>query len=392
MNKRIPVSLIACSLGVAIATTAAQAYELGGVAIHGSLSSTAAYSDKYNFLGSTADSLDFIQNEATVNATKRFDSGLKIAGQIYAYRISDFSEVTLDFGNVDYSFTQEFGVRLGRNKTPIGLYNEVQDLDQVRIFASLPLNFYPRAYRAFAVSTDGISVYGNVGANKAGSFDYQMFCGYVGPVADQQPTMISSNLRELTPKILAGGSLVWNAPVDGLRLGYSYYQSYGSTLATNTIAIPGLGSTGFAGDFDYSAHVGSIEYTRGKWSAVTEYKHTRSIANMVNEQPLAGGFVPAGSIANSSDVTKDEVYFQLTYQATEKVGLGAYYAYSDFKNSTIDKDTALATSYAITPWWLIKGEVHFMDGIHELGTAGDNNPGATDEKWTYYVVKTTISF
>ena len=351
-----------------------------------------AYSDKYNFLGATDESVDFIQTEATVNATKRFDNGLKIAGQVYAYELAGYSAVTLDFGNVDYSFSQEFGLRLGRNKTPSGFYSEVQDLDQVRIFASLPLNFYPRVYRPFAVANDGISLYGNVGAGKAGSFDYQTFYGYVSRIDNQQPTMIGTNINELTPNMIAGGSLIWNAPVDGLRAGYSYYDLFGAALTTNAQTIPGLGTTSFSGGLGYTTQVASIEYTRGKWVAATEYKYTKTTTDLANDSALAGGFVPARSIPNAAAEEKDEIYFQLTYQATDKLGFGTYYAYSDYQKSTIDKDIALATSYAITPWWLIKGEVHFMDGIHELRSAGDKNPGAKEEKWNYYVVKTTLSF
>ncbi len=392
MINRNRLSFVARALGLAALTAiVSHAYELGGIAIHGTLSSTVAYSDKYNFLGATDDAWDFIQNEATVNATKRFDNGLKIAGQVYAYSLSDYSAVTLDFANLDYSFSQEFGVRIGRIKTPSGLYTEVQDLDQVRIFASLPLNFYPRSYRAFAVASDGVSLYGNLGAGKAGSFDYQAFYGYVPDLDDQQPTMLGTNSSGLAPNMIAGGSLIWNLPVDGLRVGYSYYTLYGGALITNPIDI-GFGVTSFSGDLGYTTQVASIEYTRGKWVASAEYKYTKTTTNLTNNSALMGGLVPAGSIPNTALNEKDEIYFQLTYQATEKIGVGAYYAYSDYQNSTIDKDIALATSYAIMPWWLVKAEVHFMDGTHELGSAGNTNAGVTEDTWNYYVLKTTFSF
>ena len=62
--------------------------DMGGVAIHGSLSATGAYSPEYNYLGDTEDSLDLNQVELILNGTKRFDNGIKLAAQIYAYELA----------------------------------------------------------------------------------------------------------------------------------------------------------------------------------------------------------------------------------------------------------------------------------------------------------------
>ena len=401
---------LARALGAVLTASAVHAYDLGGIDFHGSLSSTAAYSNNYNYLGDTAESADLIQNEVILNGTKRFDNGLKAAAQVYIYSFAGYNTATLDFANLDYSVTQEFGIRVGRNKTPIGFYSESQDLDQIRTFASLPLNFYPRSFRAFAVANDGISFYGNVAAEKAGTFDYQIFYGQVPSLDEQQPTMVGEGLRSMRPNMVYGGSVIWNAPVDGLRFGYSYLQTAGASLTTNpAVVIANVFSTPFSGDIDYTTQVTSAEYTWGKWTATTEYRYTSSGINLTNDKAGLGGAIPASSIVKQVQAEKDEFYLQLTYQATDKLGLGVYYAYSDYTpegtqatndKGGIDTDLAFATSYAIKPWWLIKGEVHLMNGIHSLNGAGNSNPGAPtnttggtdDQKWTYYVLKTTLSF
>ena len=359
------ISMAACS------TLALRAVDMGGIAVHGSLSSTASYSPEYNYIGDTKDSLDLNQTELTVNGTKRFDNGLKLAAQLYGYQLAGYKDLTVDFANADYSFRQEIGIRLGRNKLPVGFYNEVQDLDQVRIFASLPLNFYARAGRAIGSAYDGASFYGNIPASKAGSFDYQIYAGTMPSPNKETPLMKGiAGASSLDLNTVYGGSLVWNTPVDGLRFGYTYQ----ALPKMDLVAGPAIM------EIDYSNHVASVEYTRGKWTASAEYKLITS-ENTITNFPVP----PTTSHEN-------HVYGQLTYQATDKLGLGVYYCYSDYENSGVDKDAAFAACYAIQPWWLVKAEVHLMDGINNLDNAGDSNPGASDKTWSYLVLKTTLSF
>lgn len=357
-------------LAIACSALSAHAVDVGGIAIHGSLSTTASYSPEYNYIGDTKDSLDLNQTELIVNGTKRFDNGIKLAAQLYAYELAGYEDMTVDFANIDYSFRQEIGVRVGRNKLPSGLYNEVQDIDQVRVFASLPLNFYPRAARAFGASYDGAALYGNIPAGKSGSFDYQVYVGMMQPLDESMPFMKGLGSSKLDIQNVYGASLVWNTPVEGLRAGYTI-QGAPKIDSTTGPAVSEIG---------YKAHVASLEYTRGKWTATTEYKHTSVDVEVINFP------VPPSSSE------ENHVYVQLAYQATDKVGLGVYYAYSDYETTGVDKDIAFAATYAIQPWWLVKGEVHLMDGINNLGSSGDLNPGATDETWTYFVLKTTLSF
>lgn len=371
LTKTPSLGLAAGIAGLCLSTSL-HAVDMGGIALHGSLSTTASYSPEYNYLGDTEDSLDLNQVELILNGTKRFDNGIKLAAQIYAYELAGYEDLTVDFANLDYSFRQEVGVRVGRNKLPSGLYNEVQDLDQVRVFASLPLNFYPRAARAFGASYDGAAVYGNIPAGKSGSFDYQAYAGMIQPLDEDMPFMKGLASTNLEINQVYGAALVWNTPVDGLRVGYTFQSA------------PEVDSgAGFAAAvIDYSAQIASVEYTRGKWTATAEYKHAVSDVSVTF-------FPPA-----SSQSSEDHAYVQLTYQATDKLGLGVYYAYSDYETTGVDKDIAFAASYAVQPWWLVKAEVHLMDGINNLGSAGDNNglPPPTDETWTYFVLKSTLSF
>jgi hypothetical protein len=364
----VRLSLIALTAGTVLSL---RAVDMGGVAVHGSLSSTASYSPEYNYIGDTKDSLDMNQTELTVNGTKRFDNGIKLAAQLYGYQLAGYKDLTVDFANADYSFRQEVGVRVGRNKLPVGFYNEVQDLDQVRVFASLPLNFYSRAARAIGSAYDGGALYGNIPAAGAGSFDYQAFVGTMPSPNKDTPLMQGiAGASKLDLNTVYGVSLVWNTPVEGLRFGYTYQGLPQMDLNVG----PAIS------EIDYTNQVVSVEYTHGKWVATAEYKHVGSESTVTNFP------VPP------SKSQEDHTYVQLVYQATDKLGLGAYYCYSDYSTKGVDRDTAFAASYALQPWWLVKAEAHLMNGINNLGNAGDSNPGATDKTWTYLVLKTTLSF
>jgi hypothetical protein len=335
-----------------------------------SLSATASYSPEYNYLGDTESSLDLNQTELILNGTKRFDNGLKLAAQIYAYELAGYEDLTVDFANLDYSFRPSIGVRVGRNKLPVGFYNEVQDLDQVRVFASLPLNFYPRAGRSFGASYDGAAIYGNVSLGKAGALDYQLYYGVIQALDEEMPFMKGLGTSLVDVNEVYGFGTSWSTPVEGLRIGYSYQI----VPKVDMVAGPAII------EVDYSANVLSAEYSFGNWIASAEYKHTSS------ESVITNFPVPPGK------GDEDHAYVQLSYQVTDDLGLGVYYAYTEYSAKGVVKDAALAASYAIEPWWLVKAEVHAIDGIGALGDAGDINPGANDETWTYFVLKTTLSF
>jgi len=394
------------------------------IVIHGSVSATEAYSDKYNFLGHNDGKFDLIQREMTLNGAYRFENGLRTSAQLYAYDFQGYRDLTIDFANVDYSVVPEFGVRAGRNKVMHGFYNDVQDLDQVRVFASLPLAFYPRAFRALRSGSDGLSFYGSVSTPKAGSFDYTLSAGYAPSIGRDAPFARSlagmTRVQSMKGNWLYGASLVWNTPVDGLRVGYSFSflpeikmeqtidtraglaaRAIDAPPAVMVDAMMGPGAWDnsglFAGTSAWSSnrlkgHVFSAEYTIGEWIATVEYSHADQLLEMS---------MPALGPNMSLKVYQDDVYGQLTYQVTKRIGLGVYYAFSDSDPKNTDprpskyttmKDAAAAVSYAVTPWWLVKAEVHAIDGLMLVGRAGEINRTIDDPRFTVFMLKTTLSF
>lgn len=398
------------------------------LAVHGSVSATASYSDTYNYLGETREKLSLNLVDAVLNGAHRFDSGLRAGAQLYAYKIGDFNDITLDWASLDYAFSNTLGVRVGRNKIPLGLYNDSQDLDAVRTFASLPLTFYPKSYRAITASMDGVSVYGNVGLGRGGSLDYQLYGGWKESIDGDNPFIggINNLARYDTcefKKNVFGGAVFWNTPLEGLRVGYSYMEAprlvlsgVVSELAQLRGNYRGLGTQvdqAFgAGTWDHSGrfagtaitsetrtqfHVLSAEYTKNRWLFAAEYKlHDDTKGKLVT--PAIGALgLPT---TNYFSYYYEQYYGMVTCQATSKLGLGVYYGYENTarKSSGSDplthtKDWAATVSYALGDAWVVKAEGHLLNGRSLVWSAGDDNHASgSDDRWTYLVLKSTFSF
>lgn len=389
------------------------AVEINDINIHGSISAGAAYSNKYNFYGETADKVDLNNLEAIVNGTYQWNNGIRAGLQAYAYDIGGYSDILLDWANVDYAFKPWLGARVGRNKLPQGLYNDTQDLDQVRVFANLPLSFYPKTYRSILNSYDGLGLYGNISLGAAGSLDYQVYGGRGDNVSEG--TFLIDGLdnsrndaKEWNIDLIQGASLFWNLPVDGLRLGSSYTYIPDTDvigqLPPNPFIPPGADLTSNVEGVDLLYYTFSIEYTWRNLVLATESK----VLTMEGTYNVPS-FPPLNNTAWESDIYF--AYVSASYQALDWLGLGAYYGYEDNNteadvpgNRDITHDYCAAVSFNITDWWIIKLEGHYIDGVGLLLGTPDENPGATppvagpgapqtfNDEWTYFVLKTTISF
>lgn len=418
----LTVAAILCVAGFAAPTL--KAVDVSDISIHGSVSDSLSESDKYNFYGDTANGkFDDNIRELTLNGSYRWASGLRVSAQLYASDVDGYQALDLDFLSLDYQFKPWFGIRLGRNKSSLGLYGDSQDLDQVRTFANLPFGFYPRNRRQLNY-TDGAAFYGSVTAAKAGSFDYNLNIGRIENVkGDALIARSSGGLTQVDQfgiPLAAIADLIWNTPVDGLRFGTSALEiphiADKGQLATKAFATqPGLGydptplgidalygngawNSMFAGQpanttIGLDEYTGSVEYSTGKWIFAAEYEY---------QPEHTSSSIPAlgvkGQYSRSSEV---DSYVQATYQATKPLGVGAYFDYTNTNQHgttpayyRLERDAAGVVSYALTSWWLVKVEFHEMNGLGLVDSAGDLNPNAptAGQHWNYLVFKTTLSF
>lgn len=407
---------------------AAKAARLGAVDIHGFGSISAAYSPDYNFLGNTKGGAALVLNEAALNASYTSKLGIRFTGQIYGYKQEDYTDVSIDLLNADYSWKEWLGIRLGRNRTFGGLYNESRDIDSIRVFAFLPLGVYNPDFRALRAKHDGVDLYGSVAAGGAGSFEYQAFYGKM-PDLDGDGNFLRW-IDSTNPLHQVGGTtdrnwgyaLVWNTPLEGLRFSLtsstieniSYRNAVGRTAEevswspSDLRALPGFFPPGVwdavvAGvpaptNLDHKAQTYSVEYAHGSWVFAAEYQRFRALG--VSRMPIGDYHF---------DVKTDSWYVSASWQATKRLGLGAYYEeyYPDVldrsgtgrvfspAHTAYTKGWTFASACKVTEWWLLKAEVHLLDGTTVLRNDRAQNgvdPNRWGKSWSYFVLKNTFSF
>lgn len=384
------------------ATTSVQ---FGGFVSQGFLVST-GHND---YLGKTSEgTTDF--REYAVNASYavgKWRFGLQAFGQ----KLGDYGDdqLQVDWATVDYQPAQWFGVRAGRVKMPRGLYNEALDLDSVRPFVLLPQSVYDARLRDFNAAFNGGMVFGNVGLKKFGSLDYRVFYGDIPIDADSGANDYFNNVFpskgvDIEMDSVRGGSLFWNTPLTGLRVGYSYssFENLTSlrqaTTALGPPPAPILTFLATKSTDSYERHLLSIEYAKGDWVFAAEAGREQAIYQVhVNGVRLL-----------DFDFQSDYFYVSAARRINRWLELGAYYSYTRNDELVVRStlpveatlpvleqgDFALSARFDIKEHLIFKVEAHYMDGAGKIfDTVEHPQPAASrDESWFLFGAKVTYSF
>jgi len=173
-------------------------------------------------------------SEAVVNLSLQPQSKLRIGVQGRYYLMGDFgNQIVLDWAQLDYKVNERFGFRAGDVKTPMGLLNEIQDIDPANLWVLLPQSVYPIASRNSILDHFGGVVYGAVPlGERLGKLEYRGFGGqrviagsdgYFQSIRDAGFTLPHG----ITGPIF-GGTLRWNTPLHGLMVGANEFVSHSS--------------------------------------------------------------------------------------------------------------------------------------------------------------------
>jgi hypothetical protein len=389
--------LVFLSFGL-LAGLASGAVPLGNsnVQIGGFLSQGYIQSDGNNYPFEDKDgTFDF--REMGFNASTTVGAHLRVGAQLFAQRLGNYGDdkVKLDWAVADYNFCQQFGIRVGRVKYPKGLYGEALDLDAIRPFIFLPMALYNPILRDFSSAFNGGMIYGNIPANKAGSFDYKVFYGKVPVGPDQGVADFLNNAGLFAPPgvqvmhidYTAGVQVQWNTPINGLKAVASY--SYLQNLFTSGkfIAFPVVDSSLKLDRF--ASPTFSLEYIRDQWTFAGEY------------QPVSGtSFVTTPFGGTVSDVKMNNWYVSVARRLNDKIEVGAYYSVQDNKNppagsphsANYNRDWALSLKYELNEHVTFKIEGHTIDGVYGIFNTTRNPNPKLDNHTNFFAVKTTLSF
>ncbi len=120
--------------------------------------------------------------EIGLNSSWQISDELRAAGQLLSCKAGDLDDgdPRVDFLLLDYSLSVTddsiSGVRLGRVKSPYGIYNTTRDVPHARPGVIVPQSVYFEAYWDTLLSVDGVDLYLN-SRNSLGDISFDLYAG-----------------------------------------------------------------------------------------------------------------------------------------------------------------------------------------------------------------------
>ncbi|WP_258192485.1 OprO/OprP family phosphate-selective porin [Nitrosospira sp. Nsp2] len=367
---------------------------------------------------SSSDSGSFDFRELGLNASMRPLTNLQFSAQMMSRTAGEGSpgNIRLDYGFIDYTYftgeTSKLGIRLGRMKTPLGLYNDTRDVAFTRPSILLPQSIYFDRTRKLALAADGVHLYGEYRSD-LGDISFQ--AGVVRPLVRGSETEVAllteagaDRPGHFTPNVLFTSRVMYELDEGRVRLAFSASQlniDYSPALGLAP-AAPEFGP----GSFQFTPLIFSAQYNAERWSLTSEYaiRHLEYTNFQSSTYKL-------GATLNTLDVTGESYYFQGVYRFTPAWEAFARYDvyYADWndrsgKQWAIDrknpataktrfaKDITVGLRWNITPQFMLRAEYHRVDGTGWL-SAIDNSqfrpsPPVQQQEWDLFSILGSYRF
>ena len=383
------------------------------VEIHGFVSQGFVYTDTNNWLTMNSSSGSGAYTDFGVNISMQVTHKVRVGAQFYDRNLGKLGryDPVLDWAVADYRFQPWLGVRAGKVKTTLGLYNETQDLDFLYTFALLPQSVYPTDVRDATLAHTGGDVYGRVPLRRQlGALSYTAFVGHrsdnihsgYGYLASQYGFRYSSYTA-----LQVGVDLRWQTPLKGLLIGASRLDQ--SPTGKGTVPNPFNPGGGLVAVTERARASWTnqyyAEYAVGKLRIDSEYRR------LVNaEDDIVSGEVVLNL---QSDVRG--WYVSGSYQVHKRFALGSYYSlytithvasgplagsFPDQTDTSLPGnhvyDRAITGRFDLNRFLYIKVEGHFMNGnastVYPDGFYPQVNPQGFQDNTKALVIKTGINF
>lgn len=380
------------------------------VQVHGYLSQGFIYTNHNNWL--TMDTADGsgAMTDMALNASSQITDKFRVGAQVFDRNLGQLGQYhpTLDWAFADYRFKPWLGIRGGKVKTTLGLYNDTQDQDFLRVFALLPQSVYPSDLRDTTIAHVGGDIYGAVTLkHRLGELFYTAYAGHSTDGAYSGYTYLASQYGvsyKDSRALKYGGDLRWKTPLRGLLIGASRLNQDTTAQATSVNPFNPQG-----GPLSYKAVSKADwtnqfygEFTAGKLKIDSEYRRF-----------FHDGLAFFDELETIADVRA--WYVSGTYRVTKRLAVGSYYSRYSItsvsggplaaavpnetdtslpQNHIYDKDISACVD--LNRFWKVKVEGHFMNG-YGVSTYPDGfypqvNPKGFRPNTDALVVKTSLNF
>lgn len=379
----------------------AAANDASDIDIHGFISQGYLTSSEYNYLAHNSKNGSFEYNEVGINFSKQLSDRLHVGMQFFSRDLGDVSnnKVHLDWAYGDYQFTEWLGLRVGRIKLPMGLYNEIRDMDMLRTSIVLPQGIYNDFERDEVIAINGAGLHGNVNMKAVGGLEYQFNIGVINTdlkngfdkIAEEDMAGLATvNGDNIDNGTTYNGALRWETPLPGLKL--SYTNTYQESV-TVPVLVAGVDEEPESKG-EVTTEVYSAEYTWDNLVLAGEYM-TRKVT----------GSMTVAGITFPMDKINEGYYLTATYRFNDLFSLGVYYEEYFPDNDDKDgdeqtladhkawhKDLALTLRFDIDEYWIIKVEGHSVDGTARVFRVDNDDNDYSENQWYYGAAKVTFNF
>jgi hypothetical protein len=376
----------ALAIGVSFAAGAAAAdaepaLSLSKLETHGFVSQGYIRTTDNNYLARSASSHgSFEFSEVGINFTQPLGEHLRAGVQLFARDLGPLGnyDIKADWFYLDYRWTDALGLRAGRVKVPFGLYNEINDIDSARVPILLPQSTYPAGARDFLLAQTGVELYGRLLAGSAGALDYRAYGGTIFAEVTGGPLQVT----ELRVPYLFGGRLLWETPLEGLRVGGSVQKLRLDTtfLQDGMQALAKIPAV---------LWIASLEYAPGDLSLAAEYGRWHVSSTSSNGEPQL-----------NTSVDSERGYLMAALRLNDWFEPGAYYSllFPDVRQrkgtAAQQHDAALTLRFDLDVHWLLKLEGHYLVGTADVDPAlnGGVPRAELTRSWGAFLAKTTAYF
>jgi hypothetical protein len=368
--------------------------------VHGFASQAAVHTSENRWFGDSPEvSYDF--TELALNASLRVTPRLLLSGQVLVRRAGDMYDGTpvLDYGLADITLVsspqQRLGLRLGRIKNPLGLYNETRDVPFTHPGIFLPQVVYFDRVRNLVLSSDGAMLYGELYSDAG---NWAITIGNGRSVIDENVEWAYLNndfdgdVKPDTNTWLA--SLWYSTRNERLKLGLSGAQlRIGFDPDVRSSFTVGPGTT------DLTYGIASFQYNAADWTLSAEYAR----------EPLKWrGY---GPLAPDRDATGEGWYVQGTYRIRPDISFMLRYeeGFADTadrsgrkleaatgglvpRHAGFSKILTTGLRWDINNQWMLRVEYAYNDGTFIL--SGRENPDFLDQHryWNLFSVQAAFRF
>jgi len=365
--------------------------------LHGFITQGAFHTSDNNYNGQSDDSISFDQTEIGLNIFWQFNEIIDFSAQGLYRRAGEVEpgDLRLDYGMMNINlFNNEdnhLGLRLGRIKNAIGLYNETRDVAFTTPSILLPQSIYMDRARSLFVSSDGAQLHSG---HQLGNGWLSFNLGYGEPQNDNDEI-----LQTMFGSFTQGKLEADNRTFMG-QIKYNFLSDkYIVALSYSDVPLdykPGARDPIAAGTATFSPYILSAQYNGEKISLTGEYYYSENKFRGFGQyspdySPVTTNWYLQGIYRLSHQwqaiLRYDESYMNKDDKSGsifEQVGLPAHMGFS--------KDWMIGLRWDIRPNLMLRGEYHNINGTSWLPHADNPDKNQTSQYWDLLTLQISYRF